>query len=170
MAAAAGGTVVGVLRGVRGTASAGSRDVRIRDILGFEQIADFCKQFLGGWSGSLRVDTVTALSGLDELIDWHHDKEVDYCGDNEEVDRRGDDGAEVHKGVLCIRDLEANGPNLGGSKGVNDRLDNRVRHGFDDCGKGRTDDDRGGKFDDVATHNEVFEALEHGDKHKPFWE
>ena len=68
MAAAAGGTVVCVLCGVGGTASAGSRDVRIGDILGFEQIADFCQELLGGWGGSLRVDTVAALSGLGELI------------------------------------------------------------------------------------------------------
>ena len=113
---------------------------------------------------------MAALSGLGELVDRHDDEEVDHCGDDEEVNRCGDDGAEVHEGVFGICDVEANGTNLSGAEGVNDRLDDGVRDGLDDCGEGRTNDDCGGKFDDVAAHDEVFETLEHGDMHKPFWE
>ena len=170
MAAAVGRTVIGVGSAAGGTVNAGSCDVLIGDVLGLEQVADFREQFLGSWGRGLRVHTVAALSGLGELVDRHDDEEVDHCGDDEEVDRCGDYRAEVNEGVFVVGDLEAQSVHLSGAKGIDDRLDDGVSNGSDDCGEGGADDDRGGKFDDVAAHNEVFKTLEHGDMHEPFWE
>ena len=168
--AAAGGTVIGVGSAVGGTVNAGSCDVLIGDVLGLEQVADFREQFLGSWCRSLRVYALAALRSLGELVERHDDEEVDHRGDDEEVDRCGDYRAEVNKGVFVVGDLKAQPVHLSGAKGIDDRLDDRVSNGGDDCGEGGADDDRGGKFDDVAAHDEVFETLEHGEMHEPFWE
>src|SRR5690625_3284665 len=123
-----------------------------------EPVADFVEQFhLGsGWFG-FRFQA--GLATFDQVIHRHDDHEVHSCSNDHERDDGINDGTDVEDGIVD-RDgycTEAGLTAEHGDEGVNDAADESVDH----SGEGSAHNHRDGKVDDIAAHDELFEALNH---------
>ena len=101
-------------------------------------------------------DAKAAVAGLDHLVHRHDDDEVDGRGDEQEVDERREEHAELH----LAEDQEV--VEVGGAHEHGDqRHQHAVDEGLDDGTERGAHDDGDGKVDDVALHDEVLESLKH---------
>src|SRR5205085_10045533 len=82
--------------------------------------------------------------------------------DDQAVEQSGDDGGDVDVGaLLAVDELDAETRAGGRRHRVDQRLDDDLREGRHDRGERGADDHGDGEVDDVATQDEVLEALEH---------
>jgi hypothetical protein len=130
-----------------------------------EQVANLDEDLLLGRELLLGSFADARLGGLAllEVVHRQHEHEVDDCRDGDEVDERAHDGtdeerrapptgSEPRASTRSIADLE-------------DHADQRVDEALDECVDDRrergADDDSDREVDDVAAHDEVFEAFDH---------
>lgn len=127
-----------------------------------QEVTDLGEQLIGGRGRSILWDAGTALLQFVQLVHRDDEDEVNNQRDDEEVDCGGNDRTEVNKGSLVSgANLEAQALYFGGAQGSDDWVDEVIGERGNDRGECGTDDNRDGELDDVATHDEVFKALEH---------
>ena len=100
----------------------------------------------------------------DELV-GHDDHEIHDRHENDEVDDRGDKRSEVQIcGIATAVDqLSAQARPLNAALGRRDeRIDDVVSECFDEIAERQSHDQSNGDNDNIAAHQEVFEAREHG--------
>ena len=89
-----------------------------------------------------------------------HDEEEDGRGDRQELDHVRDERAVAENGVVD-RGREVVEVRLADDH-RDDRHDEVVHEGVDDCRERQAHDERDGELDDVAAEQEILELLQHG--------
>ena len=74
---------------------------------------------------------------------------------------KGDHGAQVDERVRVVGELEAEAGRIHPAERGEDRVDDVVGERLDDRGERGADDHGDSQVDDVAAHDELFEALQH---------
>lgn len=127
-------------------------------------VADFGQQrdlrILGCLLLDVRFDAEAAVAPFDHVVHGHNDNEVDGGSDQEEVDDRRQQHAELD--VIAVQGHHGEAVEVGrahqaGDEGHEDTLNECRDHGAERS----ADDDCDGKVHDVALENETLESCQH---------
>src|SRR5690606_3216082 len=133
--------------------------------LSLEQVPDLDQQLVVARRLFLLRDSAARLDPRLDLVERNHDQEVDDRSGQHECHRAVDHRAEVqHRLRVTFDELHREPDIAAAAERVDQRIDDAVGEDRHQVDEGSTDDHRDREFDDVPSHQELFEPLEH-DQH-----